>query len=46
MQDQPTPVRRYSAPNLTTYGDVIKYTASGTNSPKENAGDGGKGKKP
>ena len=38
MQKQPSNSRKYSPPNLTTYGDVIKYTASGTAGDTENKG--------
>ena len=36
MQNRPRAVRKYSAPTLIEYGDMIKYTASGTAGNSEN----------
>ena len=37
MQNRPRTVRKYSPPTLIEYGDVIKYTTSGTDNQMENS---------
>jgi hypothetical protein len=46
MQAKSTERRTYTAPKLTTYGDMARYTASGTGADTETKGNKAITKKP